>query len=164
LVWPGRHLSTQSSFSLADPSIPISYIISIGARVRACWHRTPGLVVTMSSKKGAIIGASTVLVVAVVAAVCVVSFKNNTSGKGGDGELSASVKSIKSFCQPVDYRETCESALERVGPCQGPLQGHLGPDRAGGAQRPQARPAHVWRAQRLQGAAGLRHRRPRTRQ
>jgi pectinesterase len=66
----------------------------------------------MSSKKGAIIGASTVLVVAAVAAVCVVSFKNNTSGKGG--ELSASVKSIKSFCQPVDYRETCESALEQT--------------------------------------------------
>ncbi|OEL35916.1 putative pectinesterase/pectinesterase inhibitor 21 [Dichanthelium oligosanthes] len=26
--------------------------------------------------------------------------------------MSTSVKSIKSFCQPVDYRETCESALE----------------------------------------------------
>lgn len=63
--------------------------------------------------KGAVIGASTVLVVAVVATICVVSFKG--SGDGGraeEGEMSTSVKSIKSFCQPVDYRETCEKALE----------------------------------------------------
>ncbi|KAK3147498.1 hypothetical protein QOZ80_3BG0283100 [Eleusine coracana subsp. coracana] len=69
------------------------------------------------SRKGAIVGASTVLVVAVVAAVCVVSFKNNRSGGDDDGkgsEFSTSVKSIKSFCQPVDYRETCESALEQT--------------------------------------------------
>ncbi|KAL5210949.1 hypothetical protein ABZP36_006572 [Zizania latifolia] len=64
--------------------------------------------------KNAIIGASTVLVVAVVAAVCVVSFKNGSSNGKGDGEMSTSVKSIKSFCQPVDYRETCESALEET--------------------------------------------------
>ncbi|XP_062213768.1 probable pectinesterase/pectinesterase inhibitor 21 [Phragmites australis] len=64
------------------------------------------------TKKGAIIGASTVLVVAVVAAVCVVSFKNSGDGGKGEGQMSTSVKSIKSFCQPVDYKETCESALE----------------------------------------------------
>uniref|UniRef100_N1QX70 Pectinesterase n=1 Tax=Aegilops tauschii TaxID=37682 RepID=N1QX70_AEGTA len=67
---------------------------------------------TMS--KGAIIGASTVLVVAVVAAVCVVSFKGN-GGDKGDGELTTSVKSVKAFCQPMDYKETCEAELTKVG-------------------------------------------------
>ncbi|KAJ1255773.1 hypothetical protein BS78_K162200 [Paspalum vaginatum] len=62
--------------------------------------------------KGAIIGASTILVVAVVAAVCVVSFKGNSSGKGDDdGNLSMSVKSVKAFCQPTDYQQTCEAEL-----------------------------------------------------
>ncbi|KAG2647740.1 probable pectinesterase/pectinesterase inhibitor 21 [Panicum virgatum] len=66
--------------------------------------------------KGAIIGASTVLVVAVVAAVCVVSFKGNSSkGEGeGDGNLSMSVKSVKAFCQPTDYQQTCEAELSKA--------------------------------------------------
>lgn len=64
--------------------------------------------------KGAIIGASTVLVVAVVAAVCVVSFKGN-SGEQDDGHLTTSVKSVKAFCQPMDYKETCEAELTKVG-------------------------------------------------
>ncbi|RLM84344.1 putative pectinesterase/pectinesterase inhibitor 21 [Panicum miliaceum] len=66
--------------------------------------------------KGAIIGASTVLVVAVVAAVCVVSFKGNSSkGEGeGDGNLSMSVKSVKAFCQPTDYQQTCETELTKA--------------------------------------------------
>ncbi|KQK22060.1 probable pectinesterase/pectinesterase inhibitor 21 [Brachypodium distachyon] len=62
---------------------------------------------------GAIIGASTILVVAVVAAVCVVSFKGGSDDKS-DQELSTSVKSIKSFCEPVDYKEACESTLEKT--------------------------------------------------
>ncbi|RLN36164.1 putative pectinesterase/pectinesterase inhibitor 21 [Panicum miliaceum] len=62
--------------------------------------------------KGAIIGASTVLVVAVVAAVCVVSFKGNSSK--GDGNLSMSVKSVKAFCQPTDYQQTCEAELTKA--------------------------------------------------
>ncbi|CAL4930581.1 unnamed protein product [Urochloa decumbens] len=63
--------------------------------------------------KGAVLGASTVLVVAVIAAVCVVSYKGYSgNADDGDGEMSASVKSIRSFCQPVDYRETCERALK----------------------------------------------------
>lgn len=64
--------------------------------------------------KGAIIGASTVLVVAVVAAVCVVSFKGNSSSDKGDGNLSTSVKSVKAFCQPTDYKETCEAELTKA--------------------------------------------------
>ncbi|XP_062188236.1 probable pectinesterase/pectinesterase inhibitor 21 [Phragmites australis] len=62
--------------------------------------------------KGAIIGASTVLVVAVVAAVCVVSFKNSSGGE--DGQLSTSVKSVKAFCQPTDYPQTCEAELSKA--------------------------------------------------
>ena len=65
--------------------------------------------------KGAIIGASTVLVVAVVAAVCVVSFKNNSGGKEDDGHLTTSVKSVKAFCEPRDYKETCEAELTKMG-------------------------------------------------
>jgi pectinesterase len=68
--------------------------------------------------QGAIVGASTVLVVAVVAAVCVVSFKGNSSssssGKGDGGELSMSVKSVKAFCQPTDYQQTCEAELSKA--------------------------------------------------
>ncbi|WVZ67160.1 hypothetical protein U9M48_016280 [Paspalum notatum var. saurae] len=65
--------------------------------------------------KGAIIGASTVLVVAVVAAVCVVSFKgNNSKSEDGDGNLSMSVKSVKAFCQPTDYQQTCEAELGKA--------------------------------------------------
>jgi len=60
--------------------------------------------------KGAVIGASTVLVVLVIAGVCFVSFKGH--GGKAEGEMSTSVRSIKSFCQPLDYRETCERALE----------------------------------------------------
>ncbi|KAM0915927.1 hypothetical protein ACQ4PT_010498 [Festuca glaucescens] len=65
--------------------------------------------------KGAIIGASSILVVAVVAAVCVVSFKNNSGGQDDDGHLTTSVKSVKAFCQPMDYKETCEAELTKVG-------------------------------------------------
>ncbi|XP_020200074.3 probable pectinesterase/pectinesterase inhibitor 21 [Aegilops tauschii subsp. strangulata] len=60
--------------------------------------------------KGAIIGASTVLVVAVVAAVCVVSFKE-AKNEEDSTELTTSIKSIKSFCQPVDYKAACEKTL-----------------------------------------------------
>ncbi|KAM0870882.1 hypothetical protein ACQ4PT_039735 [Festuca glaucescens] len=63
--------------------------------------------------KNTIIGASTVLVVAVVAAVCVVTFKEANNEKSNE-ELTASVKSIKSFCQPVDYKDACEKTLQET--------------------------------------------------
>ncbi|KAF8721565.1 hypothetical protein HU200_023074 [Digitaria exilis] len=61
--------------------------------------------------KGAVIGASTALVVLVIAAVCFVSFRGH-GNKQGETAMSSSVKSIKSFCEPLDYKETCESALQ----------------------------------------------------
>ncbi|KAL6645732.1 hypothetical protein ACP70R_017340 [Stipagrostis hirtigluma subsp. patula] len=66
------------------------------------------------NKKGVIIVTSSVLLAALVAAACVFYLKHH-GGDGGkrDGELSDSMKSIKSFCQPLDYRGTCESALEQ---------------------------------------------------
>uniref|UniRef100_A0ACD5X381 Uncharacterized protein n=1 Tax=Avena sativa TaxID=4498 RepID=A0ACD5X381_AVESA len=63
--------------------------------------------------KGAIIGASSILVVAVVAAVCVVTFKEESNEKSNE-ELTTSVKSIKSFCQPVDYKDACERTLQQT--------------------------------------------------
>ena len=63
--------------------------------------------------KGAIIGASSILVVAVVAAVCVVTFKEANNEKTNE-ELTTSVKSIKSFCQPVEYKDACQRTLEET--------------------------------------------------
>lgn len=70
----------------------------------------------MGNKKGVIIGGSVVLLVAVVAAVAVISTqsgkKSSSSGSSDSNQLSTSVKAIKDFCHPVDYKQTCESALE----------------------------------------------------
>ncbi|CAM0872815.1 unnamed protein product [Alopecurus aequalis] len=61
--------------------------------------------------KGAIIAASTILVVAVVATICVVSNKEANNEKSNE-ELTTSVKSIESFCQPVEYKAACQRTLE----------------------------------------------------
>jgi pectinesterase len=70
----------------------------------------------MGNKKGVIIGGSVVLLVAVVAAVAVISSQSGkkSSSSGDSGQLSTSVKAIKEFCQPTDYKQTCESALEQA--------------------------------------------------
>uniref|UniRef100_A0ACD5XJN7 Uncharacterized protein n=1 Tax=Avena sativa TaxID=4498 RepID=A0ACD5XJN7_AVESA len=65
------------------------------------------------SGKGAIVAASSILVVAVVATVCVVTFKEESNEKSNE-ELTTSVKSIKSFCQPVDYKDACERTLRET--------------------------------------------------
>lgn len=71
----------------------------------------------MGNKKGVIIGGSVVLLVAVVAAVAIISTqsgkKSSSSGGSDSNQLSTSVKAIKQFCQPTDYKQTCESALEQ---------------------------------------------------
>uniref|UniRef100_A0A5B7BXX6 Pectinesterase n=1 Tax=Davidia involucrata TaxID=16924 RepID=A0A5B7BXX6_DAVIN len=72
-----------------------------------------------SQKKGAIIGVSSIFLVAmVVAAVVVVTSKKGQTGgapaAGGNGQITTSTKAIKSICQPTDYKETCENSLSTV--------------------------------------------------
>ncbi|XP_075654724.1 putative pectinesterase/pectinesterase inhibitor 21 [Castanea sativa] len=67
-------------------------------------------------KKIAIIGVSSVLLVAMVAAVAVGVTRNHGSSKtdgnaNSGGEVSTSNKAIQTLCQPTDYRETCEKTL-----------------------------------------------------
>ncbi|WCJ23453.1 Plant invertase/pectin methylesterase inhibitor superfamily [Euphorbia peplus] len=67
-------------------------------------------------KKFAIIGVSSLILVAMVVAVAV--GVNNGDKKGaataGSQGISTSSKSIKAICQPTDYRQTCESSLSRA--------------------------------------------------
>ncbi|KAM0984893.1 hypothetical protein ACFX2I_012162 [Malus domestica] len=67
-------------------------------------------------KKFAIIGVSSVILVAMVVAVTVgVTTKNKVGGghKNSDGgHVTTSTKAIKAICQPTDYKETCERSLE----------------------------------------------------
>ncbi|KAK4586633.1 hypothetical protein RGQ29_023694 [Quercus rubra] len=67
-------------------------------------------------KKIAIIGVSSVLLVAMVAAVAVGVTRNHGSSKtdgnaDNSGDVSTSNKAIQTLCQPTDYRETCEKTL-----------------------------------------------------
>ncbi|KAL3577529.1 hypothetical protein D5086_019033 [Populus alba] len=68
-------------------------------------------------KKFAIIGVSSIILVAMVVAVAV-----GIGGSQGDskpesspkGQISTTSKSIKAICQPTDYRETCEESLSKA--------------------------------------------------
>ncbi|KDP23452.1 hypothetical protein JCGZ_23285 [Jatropha curcas] len=74
-----------------------------------------------NNKRLAIIGISSILLVAMVVAVTIgVGFSENgesedITGKShkSTGEISASMKAIKSICQPADYKKTCEKSLEK---------------------------------------------------
>lgn len=62
-------------------------------------------------KKIAIMGASALILVAMVVAVAVgVSHKSDDHDDGGS-KPSTSSKAVKTICQPTDYREACESSL-----------------------------------------------------
>ncbi|XP_041013121.1 probable pectinesterase/pectinesterase inhibitor 21 [Juglans microcarpa x Juglans regia] len=66
------------------------------------------------NKKYAIIGVSSLLLVAMVAAVAVGATRNKADGSSksdGNGEVSTSMKAVKAICQPTDYKETCEKSL-----------------------------------------------------
>ncbi|XP_065860170.1 putative pectinesterase/pectinesterase inhibitor 28 [Euphorbia lathyris] len=69
-------------------------------------------------KKIAVIGVSSLILVAMVVAVTV--GVNQDKGSGSSGELgsaphiSTSKKSIQSICQPTDYKQTCEQSLTKV--------------------------------------------------
>ncbi|KAK6915625.1 Pectinesterase inhibitor domain [Dillenia turbinata] len=71
---------------------------------------------TKKRKRYAIIGISSLLLVAMVigATVGVGATLSKDSESDGSGEkpgITASVKAIKTVCQPTDYKETCESTL-----------------------------------------------------
>ncbi|CAN0914121.1 Putative pectinesterase/pectinesterase inhibitor 43 [Linum grandiflorum] len=72
------------------------------------------------NKRVAIIGISSILLVAMVIAVTV-GVNNNNGGDGGDpagggSNIAASKKAITAICQPADYRDSCEQSLEKSAP------------------------------------------------
>ncbi|XP_042403071.1 putative pectinesterase/pectinesterase inhibitor 28 [Zingiber officinale] len=67
--------------------------------------------------KAAVLVVSAVVLVACVATVGVVTVSNRQaadSSKPQMAELSTSQKNIQQFCQPTDYRQTCETTLSSV--------------------------------------------------
>lgn len=72
----------------------------------------------MAKKKVAMLGISSVLLVAMVVGVAITATrKTSTSGSdtSNTSEISASAKAVKQICQPTDYKETCEDALSGAG-------------------------------------------------
>ncbi|XP_058212502.1 putative pectinesterase/pectinesterase inhibitor 28 [Rhododendron vialii] len=72
----------------------------------------------MAKKKAAILGVSSILLVAMVVAVAVTatrktatSSNDSSTGSSSSSEISASAKAVKQICQPTDYKETCEETL-----------------------------------------------------
>ncbi|KAJ9181883.1 hypothetical protein P3X46_005929 [Hevea brasiliensis] len=67
-------------------------------------------------KKVAVIGVSSIILVAMVVAVAVgVNGDPNAGGSSAESssanQISTSSKSIQAICQPTDYRQTCETSL-----------------------------------------------------
>ncbi|KAM7278942.1 hypothetical protein ACFE04_006076 [Oxalis oulophora] len=75
-----------------------------------------------SKKKIAIIGVSSLILVAMVVAVAVGVGGNPDHGSkastnsGSTGEISSSKKMIRTLCQPTDYKRTCEDSLNAAHP------------------------------------------------
>ncbi|KGN57132.1 pectinesterase [Cucumis sativus] len=72
------------------------------------------------NKKAALIGVSSLFLVAMVVAVAVGVNRNSPNASGGGdsaatAEISTSTKAVKALCQPTDYQETCEKALSEAG-------------------------------------------------
>lgn len=69
-------------------------------------------------KKFVIIGVSSLILVAMVVAVAVGVKSDNksesTPATPAAPQISTSTKSIQAICQPTDYRQTCESSLNKV--------------------------------------------------
>ncbi|PKA62224.1 Putative pectinesterase/pectinesterase inhibitor 28 [Apostasia shenzhenica] len=73
------------------------------------------------SKKGAVIGGSIILLVAVIAAIGVTVSRSGSNkqdsasaGQTNDNNLQSTIKSVQAICEPTDYRDICESALSKV--------------------------------------------------
>ena len=63
-------------------------------------------------KKIFVAGLASILLVAAVVAVVVVSTKNGDASSGeSDGALSTTAKSVQDICAPTDYKQTCEKSL-----------------------------------------------------
>lgn len=63
-------------------------------------------------KKLAIIGFSSIFLVAmVIAVIASVSSSSNDSGNAQKQEISSSMKAIQAICQPTDYKDACVNSL-----------------------------------------------------
>lgn len=68
-------------------------------------------------KKMAIMGISSLLLVAMVIGVAVVVTRSTGGNHEGDGaQITASSKSVTAICAPSDYKETCTNALNSAKP------------------------------------------------
>lgn len=69
-------------------------------------------------KKLAIMGVSSIILVAMVVAVAVGVNEGNksqtASSSSTSSQLSTSTKSIQAICQPTDYKETCQQSLAKA--------------------------------------------------
>ncbi|XP_068663063.1 probable pectinesterase/pectinesterase inhibitor 21 [Aristolochia californica] len=70
-------------------------------------------------KKIAIAGVASLVLVAMVVAVAlghnnIQSYQSSEASNGGSDEIHASVKAVKAFCQPTDFKEACESSLRKA--------------------------------------------------
>ncbi|KAL0918530.1 hypothetical protein M5K25_010542 [Dendrobium thyrsiflorum] len=70
------------------------------------------------NKKGALIGGSVILLVAIVAAVGVIvahnGFATKSAKPSGGTNLQSTSRSVQAICEPTDYPDICESALSKV--------------------------------------------------
>ncbi|KAM0966047.1 hypothetical protein ACFX13_022202 [Malus domestica] len=64
-----------------------------------------------NKKKVAIIGASALILVAMVVAVTVGVTVSRRDRGSSDGHTSTSTKAVQAICQPTDYKKTCEESL-----------------------------------------------------
>lgn len=67
-------------------------------------------------KRLIIIGVCSFLLVAMVVGVVVgvVVKRNGDNKKSGNDQIATAVKAIKEICQPTDYKDVCESTLEKA--------------------------------------------------
>ncbi|KAL7220731.1 hypothetical protein ACSBR2_013591 [Camellia fascicularis] len=69
------------------------------------------------ANKIAVLGISSILLVAMVVAVTVSVSRNNSSSDASsdNGQISTSSKAVQQLCQPTDYKNSCEKALATAG-------------------------------------------------
>ena len=66
-------------------------------------------------KKIAVLGVSSILLVAMVACVAIGVVRGSEGGGGGgDSQLSKSQRNVQVICQSAEYKETCQKSLEKA--------------------------------------------------